>query len=111
MDLDQPASWQRSLPVALQLARDNGAKLHLMTVVPTFGMSIVSGYFPEGFEKKAMATANQRLRALIETHCPDPAGVTAYVGHGTIYAEILSAVARLGCDLIVMSSHRPALED
>jgi nucleotide-binding universal stress UspA family protein len=33
------------------------------------------------------------------------------VGHGTIYREILVRAERTKCDLIVMASHRPELQD
>ncbi len=33
------------------------------------------------------------------------------MAHGTIYQEILSAARKIEVDLIVMASHRPALED
>ena len=38
IDLNHPASWTKALPEALDLQKASGGKLHLMTVVPDFGM-------------------------------------------------------------------------
>ena len=43
LDLNDEASWKKSLPTALELSQTHGAKLHVMTVVPDFGMAIVVG--------------------------------------------------------------------
>jgi len=52
IDLDQESSWKKALPSALEFCRASGGGLHILTVVPDFGMSIVGQFFPEGFEKK-----------------------------------------------------------
>jgi nucleotide-binding universal stress UspA family protein len=113
IDLNDPSSWKKALPVALQLVDKFGCKLHLMTVVPAFGMAVVGGYFPPDFEKKAIAAANDKLHEWSREHLP--AGVTAQhiVAHGTVYEEIVETRKKLGdgLDLIVMASHRPDLKD
>ncbi len=113
IDLDDPSSWKKALPVALGLMEKFGSKLHIMTVVPTFGMAIVSGYFPADFEKKALAAANKKLHEWSQENLPP--GVTAQhiVAHGTVYEEIIETRKKLGdgVDLIVMASHRPDLKD
>ncbi|MCP5151852.1 MAG: universal stress protein [Ectothiorhodospiraceae bacterium] len=111
IDLDQESSWQRALPVADRMAHDHGARLHALTVLPGFGMSLVGSYFPADFERRAHDTYAARLESLVQQHCREPGGVTTHVRHGTIYAEILAAARELDCDLIVMASHRPALAD
>ena len=42
IDLNQNSSWQKALPTALEYCRAFGAKLHVMTVIPDFGMAISS---------------------------------------------------------------------
>ncbi len=106
IDVEQETSWSRALPVARQLAADYGAEVHAITVVPTMGMSLVGSFFPEGFEQKALAAARAKLDEIIGGD-----GVTGHVAHGTIYEEIIRAADKLGCDLIVMTSHRPELKD
>ena len=113
VDLDDPSSWKKALPVTLDLVEKFGCKLHIVTVVPTFGMSIVAGYFPADFEKKAIAAANDRLHAWSREHLPAGLEAQHIVAHGTVYEEIIETHKKLGdgIDLIVMASHRPDLKD
>jgi len=110
VDLGDENSWRKALPTASELCRACGATLHVVTVVPDFGMTIVAEFFPSGFEKKALSQANERLRAFLAKNAP---GVKAQciVGHGTVYEEILRAAEKTKCDLIVIAAHRPALKD
>ena len=111
IDLDQESSWSRALAVAEQLAKDYGAELHVITVVPSMGMSVVGSFFPPDFEKKAIAAAQSKLDAVLAQAASDAAAIKGHVAHGTIYEEVLSSANKLDCDLIVMTSHRPELKD
>lgn len=113
IDLDDPSSWKKALPVTLGLVEKFGSKLHIMTVVPTFGMAIVSGYFPADFEKKALAASDRKLHEWSREHLPQGIAAQHIVAHGTVYEEIIETRKKLGdgVDLIVMASHRPDLKD
>jgi len=110
IDLSTSESWERALPAALSLARD-AAALHVMTVVPDFGMSVVASYFEEGFEKKALHQVGEDLTAWVAANVPGDVEVHPHVAHGRVYEEIIRAADRLGADAIVMGSHRPELSD
>lgn len=111
VDLNEEASWHRALPTASEYCRAFAARLHVITVVPDFGMSIVGQYFPEDYEQKMLAAAGERLAALVAEHVPEGIEVDTIVAHGTVYEEILRASRSIDADLIVMASHRPALKD
>jgi nucleotide-binding universal stress UspA family protein len=111
IDLDQESSWLRALPVAEQLAKDYGASLHVVAVIPTMGMSVVGSFFPADFEKKALAAGQTKLNEIVNKAATDPANITCHIAHGTIYEEVIAAADKLNCDLIVMTSHRPELKD
>jgi nucleotide-binding universal stress UspA family protein len=111
IDLNNDHSWTKALPTAIALARTFEAQLHVMTVVPDFGMSIVGQYFPPDFEQKAIDDANKRLHAFIREHLPEGVSGKHIVAHGTIYQEILAMADKVDADLIVMESHRPELKD
>lgn len=111
IDLGHDGSWKKALPTAVEYAKAFGATLHLCTVVPDFGMSIVGQYFPQDFEDRALADAEKRLHAFIDEHVPDDVRTQVVVGHGGIYQELLRAAAETKCDLIIMASHRPELAD
>lgn len=111
IDLNHDSSWHKALPTAVEYAKAFGAKLHVLTVVPDFGMAIVGSYFPEGFETKAREEANQRLHQFVKDHVPPELSVQHIVAEGTTYKEILRVADELQVDLIVMAAHRPELQD
>jgi nucleotide-binding universal stress UspA family protein len=110
IDLSDEASWRKSLAESLTLVRDGGT-LHVVTVVPDFGLAQVSDFFNKGFEKKALHDTGEALTAWVNAHVPDEVEVHPHVLHGKIYDEILRAADKLGVDVIVMGSHRPELKD
>lgn len=111
VDLNDESSWRKALPTALELCRAHGAKLHVLTVVPDFGMAIVGSFFPEDYESRALADADAALSKFIAAHIPADFDMARDVGHGTVYQEILSTAGRVGADLIVMAAHRPGQAD
>lgn len=111
LDLDQPSSWERALPVAVEYSQIFGARLHLATVLPEFGAGVVGSYFPPDFEDKVRRKAQDRLEALARDHVPASLEATCHVAQGTVYEEILCLAEEVGADLIVMASHRPELKD
>ena len=111
VDLEHDSSWIKALPTAVELCRASDARLHVLTVVPDFGMTIVGQYFPEGFEKDVSKKVLERLRAFVKEHVPDGPKVRHIVGEGTVYEVILKIAGEIGADLIVISSHRPELKD
>lgn len=111
LDLNQESSWRKALPVAVSLCQSYGAQLHVMTVVPDFGMSIVAQNFPAGFEMSALGEAKQRLDALVDAEVPSDLTLQRIVAHGTVYKEIIDTAGRIGVDLVVLASHRPELRD
>lgn len=111
IDPDSKGSWERALPVAVRLATAEGAVLHIMTVVPDYGSSLVASFFPKDFEKKALAHAKEALHKVAEPHLPDGLRHQFITAHGRIYSEICKKAAELGVDLIVMASHKPARRD
>jgi nucleotide-binding universal stress UspA family protein len=111
IDLDDPSSWAKALPVAVGLCQAFGARLHAFTAVPDMGMSVVAQYFPENYEAKALEAAGKQLAMLLDDKVPDDVELRHTVGLGTVYQEILEAAREIDADLIVLSSHRPELKD
>ena len=111
IDMNEPSSWEKALPAALEQAMSGGGKLHIMTVVPDFGMAIVGSFFPADYEKQALAEAGKALADFIGENVPGEVEAAHSVGHGTIYKEVLATAESVGADLIVMASHRPVQSD
>lgn len=111
VDLDHDSSWKKALPAAIREARQEGGRLHVLTVVPTVGMSMVGQFFPKGYEKKVLEAYNERLHEFVATNVPAEIKVQHIVGQGTVYEVILQIAKKTNCDLIVMGAHRPELKD
>lgn len=110
VDLNHERSWHAALPVAVRLASLDKARLHLVTIVPDFGTSMVGTFFPEDFEKQALEKARAELEAFAKDHVPEGIDHACHIGHGTIYVQLLAMAKELAADLIVMGAHRPGLE-
>lgn len=111
IDLSAPASWSKALPAALDLATASGGKLHVMTVVPDFGMSVVGSFFEDNFEEKALHKVGEDLSAWVNDNIPSGIDAHPHVTHGRVYEQIMGAADKLGVDVIVMGSHTPELSD
>lgn len=111
IDLEDESSWRKALPVAVELCRASGARLHAVTVVPELGPSIVSGYFPEDYEARMIADAGERLNKLLEAELPEGIQVRPIVAQGTVYKIVIDTAEGIDADLIVMASHRPESSD
>ncbi|TWG93191.1 nucleotide-binding universal stress UspA family protein [Mesorhizobium sp. J18] len=111
VDLGNTEHEARVLKTAVDYAHTFGSRLHIMTVVPDYGMSIVGGFFPKEHEKEAMDHANQALHAFVKEHVPAEIRHRHIVGHGSIYREILRYADVTKADLIVLSAALPGPED
>ena len=111
VDLGQKSSWEKALPVAVSLAQKDDAELLVMTVIPDFGSALVGSFFPADHSEKAQAEARVELDRLVEREMPGEVRVSTLVGFGTIYKRILKAAGDGNADLIVLSSHRPEMQD
>ncbi len=111
VDLSADATWEKALPAAVSMARSNGAVMHVASVMPDFGMSIVGSYFEPGFEEKALHELGEQLGKWVAQHVPEGIEVHPHILHGRVYDQIIEAADRLQVDVIVMGSHRPELKD
>lgn len=110
IDLGDEASAKNVLDAALEVI-EPGDTLHVISVVPDYGMSVVGTFFPADHETKALAKAKQVLHAFTEGHISADVPIQHIVGHGTIYEEVVATADKIGADIIVIGSHRPSLRD
>jgi nucleotide-binding universal stress UspA family protein len=110
IDIGTPVSWERPLGEALSLLGPEGV-LHVVSVLPDFGMATVGTYFGKDYERDALKAFGKALAEWVDAHVPDGITVHPHVLHGSIYDEILRAADKLEADVIVMGAHRPALKD
>ena len=111
IDLSDEKSWKGALPIAVEEAKAHGATLHVMTCVPTYGMAVVSQYFPADHEEKMLQEATRLLHELVQREVAGKVPVQHIVAHGTVYREILKSAKEVGADLIIMHTDRPDVHD
>ena len=73
------------MPLTVEMCTSGGGNLHVITVVPGFGMNIVLTYFPKDYEKEIEAKMMGRLKAFTSENTPDSAPVQHIIGSGNVY--------------------------
>ena len=111
IDLNEEHSWKKALPTAVEFCKSFGSVLHVVTVVPDFGMNVVGQFFPDDFQEKSVALAGDELQAFLAKHAPKGLRVQPLVGYGSVYKEILRIAEDVKCSLVVMASNQLEHQD
>lgn len=111
VDLAHLDDERESVAAAVRYAKEFGSTIHILTVVPDFGISFVGGFFPSDQEKKALQSADRQLHEFTREVIPPDIRHRHIVDHGVIYRIILHYARQLDAELIIMSAGRPELED
>lgn len=99
---------ENALAKAAQFARDYGAKIHLMAVCPEV-QSFVASQLPDGWQQREIEQTGVILDAIAaRLEVPDGT-VDQTVRMGSVYHEVIEEAERAGCDLVLMTSHKPGL--
>ncbi|HEY6862211.1 MAG TPA: universal stress protein [Pseudolabrys sp.] len=102
-DLAKPA-----IAAATEMARASGGLVRLVNVLAMTPVMLAE-YVPPDFDVQQRKSAEETL-GIIAGECGlDPAHISATVRQGGIYHEVLEEAKAFNADLIVMSSHRPAM--
>ena len=102
-DLAKPA-----IATAATLAGTWAGTVHLLNVMPMTPVMLAE-YVPADFDAQQRETAEEAL-SIVARESGIPAERVSYaVRQGGIYHEILEEAAKVKADLIVMTSHRPAM--
>jgi len=108
VDVSDVALAKPAIEAACAQARTSGGAvrlLHVLAMTPV----MLAEYVPPDFEEQQTQSAEQTLAALAQTCGLPPARISYTVRQGGIYHEVLEEATEIGADLIVMSSHRPAM--
>ena len=98
---------------AIETAVRDGAQLpaasvRLVNVLPMTPVMLAE-YVPPDFDVQQRKSAEEALSIIARECGLDAAQVSATVRQGGIYHEVLEEAKAINADLIVMSSHRPAM--
>ena len=109
VDLAETELAKRAIETACKMARGSGGTVRLLNVMPMTPVMLAE-YVPPDFEAQQKSASEEAL-AIIASECNLERGrVTSVVRQGGIYHEILEEAKQMGADLVVMSSHRPAMK-
>jgi len=108
VDLADSELAKPAIEIAVEMARASAGTVRLLNVLPMTPM-LLAEYVPPDFEVEQKKSAEQAL-ALLGKQCGlEAPRVTTVVRQGGIYHEVLEEAKAMNADLIVMSSHRPAM--
>ena len=110
VDLNEPGSWARALPAALEASKITGAQVHVITVAPDVNTQ-VAPFFPTDVNQQLHKKATEELGAWVKKNIPAGTTVKQIVAQGSMYREILTAAEQTGADLVVMAAHKPGIRD
>jgi nucleotide-binding universal stress UspA family protein len=102
-DLARPA-----LATAVTLSQNLQGKIRLLNVLPMTPVMLAE-YVPADFDVQQRETSEEALAIIARESGVDAARISTAVRQGGIYHEILEEAAAVKADLIVMTSHRPAM--
>jgi nucleotide-binding universal stress UspA family protein len=102
-DLARPA-----LATAATLSQNLQGKIRLLNVLPMTPVMLAE-YVPADFDVQQRETSEEALSIIARESGIDAPRISTAVRQGGIYHEILEEAATVKADLIVMTSHRPAM--
>ncbi|MBI5264626.1 MAG: universal stress protein [Bradyrhizobium sp.] len=102
-DLAKPA-----IAAAATLSKTWGSRIRLLNVLPMTPVMLAE-YVPADFDEQQRQTSEEALAIIATESGIDSSLISAVVRQGGIYHEILEEAAAMKADLIVMTSHRPAM--
>ena len=102
-DLAKPA-----IETAATLSQNWGGSIRLLNVLPMTPVMLAE-YVPADFDEQQRQTSEEALAIVERDSGIDAAHISSVVRQGGIYHEILEEATQMKADLIVMTSHRPAM--
>src|SRR5260221_10926690 len=102
-DLAKPA-----IATAATLSQTWSGVVRLLNVLPMTPVMLAE-YVPADFDAQQRQTAEEALAIIAKESGTDPGHITTIVRQGGTYHEVLEEAKTYHADLIVMSSHRPAM--
>ncbi|HVY59415.1 MAG TPA: universal stress protein [Xanthobacteraceae bacterium] len=98
-----------AIATAVSLARAAGGQVRLLNVLPMTPVMLAE-YVPPDFDAQQRRSAEEALTIIARESGLTPDQVSTVVRQGGIYHEVLEEAKVMQADLVVMSSHRPAMK-
>ena len=97
-----------AISAAATLANTWKGMVRLLYVLPMTPATLAE-YVPADFDEQQRQTSEEALAIVAGESGIEPSHISSVVRQGGIYHEILEEAAAMKADLIVMTSHRPAM--
>jgi universal stress protein F len=111
VDLSDKQSIEAVFPPALKFVNSFNSKMHLVYIMPDFGIKIVEDYLPRNWMKDQKNKYNNLFQRIINKCIPKTVDVESFIGRGAIYDQILNYSNKVNADLIILSAIKPQLRD
>jgi nucleotide-binding universal stress UspA family protein len=104
IDVDYPEAGAAVYQKAAAFAKLSGAEIHLVSVMPGFGMPIVASYISDDMRKEVTNRFKESFEKFVKDNCDEP--VSSSIRTGKNWEEIIKAADKWGADLIVVYHNR-----
>ena len=108
IDLADTELAKPAIATAVAMAKTSGGSVRLVNVLPMTPVMLAE-YVPADFDTQQRQTSEEALTIVARESGIDAPRISSAVRQGGIYHEILEEAAAIKADLIVMTSHRPAM--
>jgi nucleotide-binding universal stress UspA family protein len=108
VDLADASYAKPAIANAAALANTSDGKVRLLNVLPMTPVMLAE-YVPADFDTQQRQSAEEALGIVAGESGIEASRISAVVRQGGIYHEILEEASAFKADLIVMTSHRPAM--
>jgi nucleotide-binding universal stress UspA family protein len=108
IDLADPDLARPAITTAATLAQTWGGTVRLLNVLPMTPVMLAE-YVPADFDTQQRQSCEEALATVARQSGIDDAHLSTVIRQGGIYHEILEEATAMKADLIVMTSHRPAM--
>jgi nucleotide-binding universal stress UspA family protein len=109
IDLGDSSLAKPAVSTAATLANTFHARVRLINVLPMTPVMLAE-YVPANFDAQQRQSCEDALAIVAAESGIAPERISTVVRQGGTYHEILEEAVEINADLIVMSSHRPAMK-
>jgi universal stress protein F len=108
IDLADAEYAKPAIANAADLTGSSGGRVRLLNVLPMTPVMLAE-YVPADFDKQQRQSSGEALSIVARESGIPSERISTAIRQGGIYHEILEEAANIKADLIVMTSHRPAM--
>jgi nucleotide-binding universal stress UspA family protein len=109
VDLADTELAKPAIDTAVSMAKASGGSIRLVNILPMTPVMLAE-YVPPDFDAQQRQSAEEALTIIAGETNLEPGRITSTVRQGGIYHEVLEEAKAIAADLIVMTSHRPAMK-